>query len=221
MKTFINLLSLAIAIYCSVFAATQTASAQTTNPFGGTTTVFVPTPIKATDARVAECRKLPELKNLTIDLDNIYEVHDDGTGRGCIILPIKLPIPTRTGSANETTYSYCWVYYDLRNFKNHEVIFCNAKVSRTEAGAQIVNAVINDAKGAMLVSMLYQNNDLRITQGTTPRAGSYGDCVDGNYSGAKGAFAGAAAGACMSGVVLACAGSAGYLAGTLLGCAIF
>jgi len=218
MKTFINLLSLAIAICCTVFATTQTVSAQTSNPFGGTTTVFVPTPIKATDARVVEFCKLPELKNLTIDFDNIYEVHDDGTGKGCIILPIKFPVPTRQGSDDA---AYCWVFYNLRNYKNYEVIFCHTKGSRTEAGAVFSNVELKDAKGALLVSMTYQSNNLRITQGTTPRAGSYGDCVDGNYSGAKGAFAGAAAGACLSGNIFACAGSAGYLAGTLVGCAIF
>lgn len=215
MKTINQLLSLAFVLCCLFAATTSTSFAQVSNPFGGT--IFDPTPIKSSDARVVEFSKLPELKGLRIDTDNALEVHDDGTGKGCIIFPIKVPVVR----GSETDATYCWVFYDLKSLKALRVIHCYTKGTRNAAGGATANVVLKDANGVLLSTFLWSGEALSISNGGTGATHSWGDCVDNNYSGAKGAFAGAAAGSCLSANVFACAASAGYLAGTLLGCAIF
>ncbi len=214
MKTINQLLSLAFVVCCFFFATSTASVAQVSNPFGGT--IFDPTPIKSSDPRVVEFSKLPELKGLKVDTDNAHEVHDDGTGKGCIVFPIKVPVVR--GSESDATY--CWVFYDLKSLKVHRVMHCYTKGNRDAAGAPIANVVLKDADGTTLCTMNFQNNFLRVAPGTTETARSYGECVDGNYSGAKGAFAGAAAGGCVSLNIFACAASVGWLAGTLIGCAL-
>lgn len=210
MKTLFKAFSL-VALLC---AFVNLAAQQTREHI-----LLVAEPVKPTDENVARALLLPAIQKLTIDTDNIHEVHDDGTGKGCIILPIKLPIPTKPENRNAANYAF--VFYNLKNFDENQVVQCHTNGSRDAAGKPTATIDLLDAASAKLVNFRYQNNDLRIqTTGTTQAARSYGDCVDGNYSGAKGAFAGAAAGACLSANIFACAASAGYLAGTLLGCAL-
>ncbi len=230
MKTINQLLSLAFVTCCFFFAASTASFAQVNNPFGGT--IYDPTPIKSSDPRVVEFSKLPELKGLKIDMDNVHEVHDDGTGKGCIIFPIKVPVVR----GSETDATYCWVYYDLKKPKTHVVIHCYTKGTRNAAGGATANVVLKDADGVLLCTLDWSGESLPISSGGTEAtsgvalsithggtggtARSYGECVDNNYSGAKGTFAGAAAGGCISLNVFACAASVGWLAGTLIGCAL-